>query len=85
MCVCVVIPLILDVRLVDAPVGVTQEECHTGFVHLPSAMLVFIFIARRFQSLLSLVDREVELCVPTNNRPPLVGHDFFVLFFYHFL
>ena len=34
MCVCVVIPFILDVRLVDAPAGVTQEEGHTGFLHL---------------------------------------------------
>ena len=81
---CVVISLILDVRLVDAPAGVTQEECHTGFLHLPSAMLVFIFISRRFQSSLSLVDREVELCVPTNNRSPLIGHDFFILYFYIF-
>ena len=33
----VVIPFILDVRLVDAPAGVTQEEGHPGFLHLPSA------------------------------------------------
>ena len=26
-----VIPFILDVRLVDAPAGVTQGEGHTGF------------------------------------------------------
>ena len=39
MCVCVVIPFILDVRLVDAPAGVPQEEGHTGFLHLPSAVL----------------------------------------------
>ena len=68
----------------DVPAGVTQEKCHTGFLHLPSAMLVFIFIARRFQPSLSLVDREVELCVPTNNRSPLAGHDFFILYFYNF-
>ena len=47
MCVCVVIPFILDVRLVDVPAGVTQEEGYTGFVHLPSAVLALIFIARR--------------------------------------
>ena len=29
-------PSILDVRLVDAPAGVTQEEGHTGFLHLSS-------------------------------------------------
>ena len=31
----------------DAPAGVTQEEGHTGFLHLPSAVLAFTFIARR--------------------------------------
>ena len=38
LCVCVVIPFILDVRFVDnIPAGVTQEEGHTGFlIHLPS-------------------------------------------------
>ena len=37
---CVVIPFILDVRFVDAPSGVTQEEGPTGsFFHLPSAVL----------------------------------------------
>ena len=67
VCVCVVIPFILDVRLVDVPAGVTQEEDHTGFlIHLPSAVLALIFIARRIQPSLSLVDREIEFCVPTN-------------------
>ena len=50
MYVCVVIPFILDVRLVDVPAGVTQEEGHTGFlIHLPSAVLDLIFLARRIQ------------------------------------
>ena len=66
MCVCVVIPFILDVRLVDLPAGVTQEEGRIGFLHLPSAVLALFFIARRIQPSLSLVDREVEFCVPTN-------------------
>ena len=30
---------VLDVKLVDAPAGVTQEEGHTGFLHLPSMVL----------------------------------------------
>ena len=30
VCVCVVIPFILDVRLVYVPAGVTQEKGHTG-------------------------------------------------------
>ena len=67
VCVCVVFPFILDVRLVDVPVGVTQEEGHTGFlIHLPSAVLALIFLATRIQPSLSLVDREVEVCVLTN-------------------
>ena len=33
---CVVIPFLLEVRLVDASAGVTKEEGHTGFLHLPS-------------------------------------------------
>ena len=46
----------------DVPTGVTQEEGHTGFfIHLPSAVHSFIFLARRIQSFLSLVDREVEI------------------------
>ena len=47
MCVCVVISFILDVRLVDVPVGVTQKEGRTGFVHLSSAVLAFIFLAKK--------------------------------------
>ena len=66
VCVCVVIPFILDVRLVDAPAEVTQEEGHTGFLHLPSAVLALVFIARRIQPPLSLVDCEVEFSVLTN-------------------
>ena len=63
---CVVIPFILDVRLVDIPAGVTQKEGHTGFFHRPSAVLALTFLARRIQSFLSLVDREVEFCVLTD-------------------
>ena len=51
----------------DVPAGVTQEEGHTGFlIHLPSAVRALIFVARRVQPFLSLVDREVEFCVLTN-------------------
>ena len=50
----------------DAPAGVTQEEGHTGFlIHLLPAVRTLIFIARRIQPFLSLVDREVEFCVLT--------------------
>ena len=63
VCVCVIIPFILDVRYVDVPAGV--EEGHTGFLHLPSAVLPSIFLARRIQPFFSLVNREVEFCVLT--------------------
>ena len=50
----------------DVPAGVTQEEGNTGFsIHLLSAALALIFLARRIQPFLSLVDREVEFCVLT--------------------
>ena len=79
MCVCVVIPFILDVRFVDAPAGVTQDEGHAGFLHLASAVLALTFLARRIQPLLSLVDREIEFCVLTSNRSSLVGIYFYFL------
>ena len=64
--VCVAIPFLLDVRLVDVPAGVTQEKGHTGFlIRLPSAVLSLIFIARRIRPSLSLVRREDEFCVPS--------------------
>ena len=48
-------------RLLDVPAGVTQEEGLTGFlIRLPSAVRDFIFLARRIQPFLSLVDLEVE-------------------------
>ena len=64
MC-CVVVPFVLDVSLVDTPAGATQEEGRTEILHLPSAVLASIFLARRIQPSLSVVDCEVEFCVPT--------------------
>ena len=50
----------------DVPAGVTREEGHTGFlIHLLSAVRALIFLARRIQPFLFLVDREVEFCVLT--------------------
>ena len=50
----------------DVPAGVTQEEGHTGFlIHLLSAVRALIFLARRIQPFLSLVDGEVDFCVLT--------------------
>ena len=62
----------------DVPAGVTQEEGHTGFlIHLLSAVRALIFLARRIQSFLSLVDREVELCVQTIQSFSTRWHFFF--------
>ena len=83
LCVCVVIPFILDDRLVDVPAGVTQEGGHTGFlIHLPYAVPAFIFLARRIQPFLSLVDREVEFCVLTIL---ILLHLLDIFFFFFFL
>ena len=50
----------------DVPAGVTQEESHTGFlIHLLSAVRALIFLPRRIQPFLSLVDCGVEFCVLT--------------------
>ena len=47
-------------------IGDTQEEGHTGFpINLLSAVRALIFLARRIQPFLSLVDRAVEFCVLT--------------------
>ena len=64
---CFFFPFILDISSsLDVPAGVTQEEGHTGFlIHLVSAVRAFIFLARRIQPFLSLVDREVDLCALT--------------------
>ena len=72
VCVCVCV-CVLPSRLfwtsgfLDVPAGVKQEEGHTGIlIHLPSAVRALNFPARRIQSFLSLVDREVEFCVLIN-------------------
>ena len=52
--------------LLDVPAGVTQEEGHTEFlIRLLSAVCASIFLARRIQPFLSLVDCEVGICVLT--------------------
>ena len=65
----------------DVPAGVTQEEGHTGFlIHLLSAVHALIFLARRIQPFLSLVDCEVKfLC--TNDLIVLHPLGIFILFF----
>ena len=64
VCVCVFFPFFWTSSSWDVPAGVTQEEDHTGFlIHLLSAVRALVFLARRIQPFLSLVDREVEFCV----------------------
>ena len=68
LCVCVVFSShsFWTSSPLDVLAGVTQEEGHTGFlIHLLPAVRVLIFLARRIQPFLSLVDREVEFCVLT--------------------
>ena len=64
----------------DVPAGVTQEEGHTGFlIHLRSAVHAFIFLARRIQPFLSLVDLEVEfLCTNDSIVLYLLGIFYFI-------
>ena len=59
-------------------------EGHTGFlIHLLSALRALIFLARRIQPFLSLVDREVEFCVLNDL---IVLHPLGILFsFFSFL
>ena len=69
VCVCVCVCVFSSHSFwtsMDVPAGVTQEEGNTGFsMHLLSAVLPLIFLARRIQPFLSLVDHEVEFCVLT--------------------
>ena len=50
----------------DVPAGVTQEEDHTGFLHLLSVVFALVILAKMIHPLFSLVDREAELCVLTS-------------------
>ena len=57
LCVGVFFSFILDVKFVGS-----TSRGHTGFlIHLLSAVLAFIFFARRIQPFLSFVDGEVDL------------------------
>ena len=59
-CVCFFFPFILDIKFVGRTSRGHQEEGHTGFlIRLLSAVRALIFLARRIQPFLSLVDREV--------------------------
>ena len=63
---CVFFPFILDVKFVGRTSrGHTGGKSHRIFIHLLSAVRALIFLARRIQPFLSLVDREVEVSVLT--------------------
>ena len=67
----------------DVPAGVTPEEGHTGFLtHLLSAVRALIFLARRIQPFLSLVEREVEFCVLTISSFSTRWAFFFIFLFF---
>ena len=83
MCVCVCVCVFSSHSFwtsssLEVPAGVTQKEGHTGFlIHLLSAVRALIFIARRIQPFLSLVDREVDFLCTNDlepNRSPPVEH-----------
>ena len=77
VCVCVFFPFILDIKFV----GRTSRG-HTGFlIHLLSPVRALIFVARRIQPFLSLVDREVEFCVLTIDLIVLHPLGIFILVF----
>ena len=69
VCVCVFFPFILDIKFVGR-----TSRCHTGgrshrIFHPPSFCGALIFLARRIQPFLSLVDREVEFVCVWAGRP----------------
>ena len=66
LCVVVFFPFILDVRLVGRTSRGHRRKVAKDFLkNLPSAVLTLIFLARRIQPFLSLLDLEVEFCVLT--------------------
>ena len=68
MCVfcCVFFPFILDIKFVGRTSrGHTGGRSYRILIHLLSEVRALIFLARRIQPFLSLVDREVEVSVLT--------------------
>ena len=79
VCVCVFFPFILDVRLVNVPAEITQEEGRTGFlIHLLSPVLALIFLARRLSRSFPSSTVKSNFVYLRLNRSPLVGLFFFL-------
>ena len=71
-----------QVRWTYQPGSHRSKVTQDFFIHLLSAVRALIFLARRIQPFLSLVDREIEfLCTNDFNRSPLVGHFIFIIYF----
>ena len=83
LCVCCHLPFIPDVRLVDVPAGVTQEEGHTGFSP-PSFCGACLNFSREKDSPVPFPRRNVKsnfVCYQINRSPP-VGHKFIFKYFF---
>ena len=79
MCVCVLSSRSSGVRLVNAPAGVKQEEGYTGFLHLPSAVLLPQFLSREgFSRLFPSSTVKSNFVYPRINRSHLSGMIFFI-------
>ena len=59
----------------DAPARVTQEEGHTGFLHLPSAVLTLVLSREGFSRPFPSSTVKSNFVYPRTNRPPLVSHE----------
>ena len=70
--VCVDIPFILDVRFVNAPAGITQEDVHTGFLYLPSAVPALILLREGFSRPFPSSTVKSNFVYPRKNRFPFV-------------
>ena len=60
--------------------GATQEEGHTGVLHLPSAMFALIFSREGFSHPIPSSIMKSKFVYPRIDRCPLVGHYCFILF-----
>ena len=60
-----------------------QEEGHTGFHYLPSAVLALIFISQEgFSRSFPSSTVKSNFVYPRNNRSPLVGRYLFIIIFW---
>ena len=80
---CVFFPFILDIKFVERTSRGSHRRKVTGFfIHLPSAVRALIFLARRIQSFLSLVDREVEFAGILCTNDLIVLHSLDIIYIY---